>query len=133
VKDQTVLIVDDEMIITQMLKEFFGREGYRVLAAESAEEALDILRQETAMVMFIDLKLPGMSGIDLCKEIRKDNQVAIIHALTGYSNLFGLLECRSAGFDDFLTKPVDLPVVLRAARFAFEKIERWRVVEYDLP
>jgi CheY-like chemotaxis protein len=82
--------------------------------------------------MFLDLKLPGMSGIDLCKQIRKENQIAIIHALTGYSNFFGLLECRSAGFDDFFTKPAGLPVLLKTAEHAFEKIERWKVVEHDL-
>jgi CheY-like chemotaxis protein len=126
------LIVDDEVNILDILKELFSNEGYKVLAAGSAEEALDMLRQESVMVMFLDLKLPGMSGVDLCKQIRKENQIAVIHALTGYSNLFGLLECRAAGFDDFFTKPVGLPVLLKAAEHAFEKIERWKVVEYDL-
>jgi len=132
VNGKTVLIVDDEINILNILKELFSGAGYKVLAAGSAEEALDVLRQERVMVMFLDLKLPGMSGIDLCKRIRKENQIAVIHALTGYSNLFGLLECRTAGFDDFFTKPVGLPVLLKAAEHAFEKIERWKVVEYDL-
>ena len=130
--EKVILIVDDEEQILNMLKELFGGEGYKVLAAGSAEEALDLLRQESAMVMFLDLKLPGMSGIDLCKRIRKENQIAVIHALTGYSNFFGLLECRAAGFDDFFTKPAALPLLLKAAEQAFEKIERWKVVEYDL-
>ena len=58
------------------------------------------------MVMFLDIKLPGMSGIELCKKIRIENQIGIIHAITGYSNIYGLLECRAAGFDDFFVKPI---------------------------
>ena len=129
--ERTILIVDDEVEILNMLKELFSIQGYKVLTAESSEKALDILRQDYVMVMFFDLKLPGMSGIDLCKQIRKENQIAIIHALTGYSNFFGLLECRRAGFDDFFTKPVNLPVLIEAAEHAFEKIERWRILEQD--
>lgn len=132
VGEMTLLIVDDEEQILKMLNVLFSNNGYKVLAAGSAEEALEVLRQESVMVMFLDLKLPGMSGIELCKQIRKENQIAVIHALTGYTNFFGLLECRAAGFDDFFIKPVALPLLLKAAESAFEKIERWKVIEYDL-
>jgi DNA-binding response OmpR family regulator len=127
-----VLIVDDEVGILDALKEVFNLDGYAVFAAKSAEEALDILTQESIMVMFFDLKLPGISGIELCKRIRKENKIAVIHAFTGYANFFGLLECRTVGFDDFFTKPVDMHVLLKAAQEAFSKIERWKVDEYDL-
>jgi len=80
----------------------------------------------------LDLKLPGMNGVELCELIRKQNPLAIIHALTGFTDLFGLLECRKAGFDDFFTKPVSMEVLLEAAKDAFKKIERWKVDEYDL-
>ena len=84
------------------------------------------------MVMFLDLKLPGMSGIELCRQIRKENQIGIIHALTGYANFYGLLECRAAGFDDFFLKPVDVSVLLKAAHESFERLLRWDVYKYDL-
>ncbi|OPY04664.1 MAG: Transcriptional regulatory protein AfsQ1 [Syntrophus sp. PtaB.Bin001] len=130
--EKKILFVDDEVQILQMLEEAFKLYDYKVLTAESAESALEILAKESIMVMFLDLKLPGMSGIDLCRQIRKKNQIAVIHALTGYSNFFGLLECRSAGFDDFFIKPVGLKALFKAAESAFEKIERWKVFEYDL-
>ena len=130
--DKKILLVDDEVLILQMLEEAFSLYNYQVKTAESAETAMDILAKESIMVMFLDLKLPGMSGIELCQQIRKDNQIAVIHALTGYSNFFGLLECRIAGFDDFFTKPVALKTLFKAAEDAFEKIERWKVFEYDL-
>lgn len=130
--ERRILIVDDEPDILDILREAFSFEKYKVFTAGSAEEALEVLRQESIMVMFFDLKLPGMSGIDLCKRIRKENQIAVIHALTGYTNFFGLIECRAAGFDDFFTKPVVLQLLLKAARDAFEKVERWKVPEYEL-
>lgn len=131
-EEKKILLVDDEFQIRQMLEEAFGLNNYTVRTAESAEAALDILERENIMVMFLDLKLPGMSGIDLCRRIRQANQIAVIHALTGYSNLFGLLECRAAGFDDFFTKPVGLKTLFKAAKDAFEKVERWKVFAYDM-
>jgi DNA-binding response OmpR family regulator len=128
--ENKVLIVDDEVSILALLKETFSIAGYTVRIAENAEEALNILKDETIMVMFLDLKLPGMSGIDLCVKIREMDQISIVHAFTGYSTYYGLLECRTAGFDDFFVKPVEIDVLLKAAADAFEKLKRWKVSDY---
>jgi DNA-binding response OmpR family regulator len=121
-----LLIVDDEVAIRNMYEQAFSRGGYKVRSAESAEEALEFLKDEKIQVMFLDLNTPGMNGLDLCKEVRKDFPMAIIHAVTGYSSLFELADCREAGFDDYFTKPADLKMLLRAAQDAFEKIDRWK-------
>ncbi|MGA3208783.1 MAG: response regulator [Syntrophales bacterium] len=130
--EKKILIVDDEVLILNMLKDAFGSAGYTVLTAASAEDALKILKDESVMVMFLDIKLPGMSGVELCKRIRIENQVGIIHAFTGYSNIYGLLECRAAGFDDFFIKPIKINLLIKAAQEAFEKLERWEVGDYEL-
>jgi DNA-binding response OmpR family regulator len=130
--EKKILVVDDEVLILNMLKEAFGSAGYAVLTAASAEDALKILKDESVMVMFLDIKLPGMSGVELCKKIRIENQVSIIHAFTGYSNIYGLLECRAAGFDDFFIKPIKINLLLKAAQEAFEKLERWDIDNYGL-
>ncbi|RPH49330.1 MAG: response regulator [Desulfobacteraceae bacterium] len=122
-----ILVVDDEVLLLGMLKEAFGSAGYTVFTAENAEEALKILQKESIMVMFLDIKLPGMSGVELCKKIRIENKVGIIHAFTGYSNLYGLLECRAAGFDDFFVKPTEIKMLLKAAQEAFAKLKRWEI------
>jgi CheY-like chemotaxis protein len=124
--DKKILVVDDEKAIRAMLKKAFGKAGYTVHCAESAEECLDVLKQENVQVMFLDLKLPGMNGVDLCKQIRRDKPIAVIHAMTGYSSLFELADCREAGFDDYFTKPFELKVVLKGAEDAFEKLDRWK-------
>jgi CheY-like chemotaxis protein len=130
--EKKILVVDDEVLILDLMKEVFGSAGYTVLTAESAEDALKVLKDESVMVMFLDINLPGMSGVDLCKKIRIENQVGIIHAFTGYSNIYGLLECRAAGFDDFFVKPVKINLLLKAAQEAFEKLERWEISNYGL-
>src|SRR5512145_3425788 len=130
--EKKILVVDDEVSILEMIKEAFDSEGFVVFTAENAEEALEIIKNETVWVLFLDIRLPGMSGLDLCKKIRKEDQISIIHAFTGYSNLYGLLECRAAGFDDFFLKPVKLDVLLKAAHDSFEKLERWKIGEFNL-
>lgn len=120
-----ILVVDDEELIREMFEMAFEQAGYEVRSAESAEDALEILKDEKFWVMFLDLNLPGMDGVTLCRQIRKDYPLAIIHAVTGYVSLFGLSNCREAGFDDYFPKPVNLKVLINAAKNAFEKLDRW--------
>lgn len=124
--ENKILVVDDEQMILGLMKNAFGKEGYEVYTAESAEKALEILQEENIQVMFLDLKMPGMDGVELCREIRKDRPMAIIYALTGYTSLFELSDCREAGFDDYFTKPANLEILFKTTQDAFEKLERWK-------
>ena len=124
--DRHILVVDDELAILTALEKVFSRAGYRAYLAETAEEALGILEKENINVMFLDLNLPGMNGVELCRKIRKDRPIAVIHAITGYASLFELTDCREAGFDDYFTKPADMEMLLTAAQNAFEKVDRWK-------
>jgi CheY-like chemotaxis protein len=130
--DKKILVVDDEELICSMLEQAFSKAGYIVRTASSAEQAIEILREDSIMVMYLDLNLPGMDGTELCKRLRIQNPLSIMHALTGYVDLFGLLDCRLAGFDDFFTKPVSIELLLESAQDAFKKLQRWQVDEYDL-
>jgi CheY-like chemotaxis protein len=121
-----VLFVDDDALIREIFNDAFSGIGYTVRLAESAEEALEMLRHEFVQVMFLDLNLPKMNGLDLCRHVKKDNPTAIIYALTGYASLFELINCREAGFDDYFVKPMKIEILLKAAEDAFQRIERWR-------
>ena len=123
--EKKIIIVDDEKMIRNMLETAFTREGYTVTCAESAEEALEILPTYKAQVMFLDLKLPGMNGLELCRTIRDLYPMAITYAITGYASLYELSDCRKVGFEDYFTKPVDLKTLFKAATDSFEKIRRW--------
>ena len=124
--EKKILVVDDEQMIRDVFAEAFGRAGYAVQTAESAEEALEIMRKTPFWVLFLDLNLPGMNGVELCRQIRKDWAMAIPYAVTGYASLFEIHDCCEAGFEDYFTKPVDLSVLLEAADHAFKKLERWK-------
>ncbi len=124
-KEKKILIVDDEVDIRKVFEKAFHRAGYTVRTAASGKEALEILKEDKIQVMFFDLKMPEMDGLELCRKVRKDLPMAMIHAVTGYASLFQLADCREAGFDDYYLKPVELSTLLSAAADAFDKIERW--------
>ena len=124
--EKRILVVDDDEDIRDVFEQALNRAGYSVRSVESAEQALEVLKHENIHVMFLDLNLPKMNGIELCKRIRKDKPMAIVHAITGYASLFELSDCREAGFEDYFNKPVELKILLKAAQDAFEKIDRWK-------
>ncbi len=124
---QSILIVDDEMQIRVLFCKAFRAAGYTVHGASSAEEALRVQEVSPAEVLFLDLNLPGMNGLDLCREIRKHWPWSIAIAVTGYASLFELLDCREAGFEDYFIKPVGLEELLAVAKNSFAKIQRWKL------
>lgn len=125
--EKKVLVVEDDASVREGLEKGFAKKGYAVLSAESAEQALEILKQEDIRVMFLDIKLPGMNGVDLCKKIRADKPNAMIHAMTGYTSLFEAGECLNAGFcSDYFVKPVDIELLCKAAKDAFERLDTVR-------
>lgn len=123
-----ILIVDDEKAIVSLMEQAFSRAGFGVKSAQSGEDALELLKQDRIQVMFLDLNMPGMDGIELCRAIRKDMPMAMIFAVTGYASLFELSDCREAGFDDYFKKPVNIKTLVKTAEDAFEKINRWKKV-----
>ena len=121
-----ILVVDDERSVIKLMENVFRKQGYDIRSAESAEEALEIMENEKIHVMFLDLNLPGMNGVELCREIRKQLPMALIYAITGYASLFQLSDCREAGFDDYFKKPVEIATLTRTAESAFQKLKRWK-------
>lgn len=123
--EKKILVVDDEEHICDLFKDVFCKAGYSVFTAQTGEDALEIFKRESIATIFLDLKMPDMDGLELCKRMRIDDPVACIHAVTGYATLYDLAECRSVGFDDYFTKPILLDQLLRAAEVSFEKLSRW--------
>ncbi len=122
-----ILVVDDELSIRDLFEDVLSDAGYDVRLAENAEQALHILKEERIGVIFLDLRLFGMNGIELCRKIRQTNPISIIYAVTGWAALFEIEECRQAGFDDYFTKPVRSEVLTKAVEDAFEKLGRWKM------
>ena len=119
-EDKKILIVDDERTILTLLQLAFDREGYTVRTALSGEAALEMLREEESRVMFLDLRLPGMNGLELCASILKAFPEASIYAITGYPTKFELQDCMEVGFRGYFTKPPNIELLLNTVRYAFE-------------
>ena len=107
-----ILVVDDEASIRELFSNVFTEADYEVITAEGGPQALEILQVEDIDVIFLDLKLFGMNGIELCRQIRKTKPISIIYAMTGWGPLFEIEECREAGFDDYFEKPLDMDMLL---------------------
>lgn len=121
-----ILVVDDEASVRELFSGVFAEEDYEVIAAETGDQALEILGRDDIDVIFLDLKLFGMNGIDLCRQIRKTRPVSIIFAITGWAPLFEIEECREAGFDDYFEKPLDMDILLAVVVDSFKKLDRWK-------
>jgi len=121
-----ILVVDDEDTIRYLFQSLFPEAIYDVHAVQDVHEALQILKNTDIHIIFLDLKLFGMNGITLCRQIRQTNPLAIIHAMTGWGALFDIEECRDAGFYDYFVKPLDIDLIALTVQESFKKLERWR-------
>ncbi|MBF0377984.1 MAG: response regulator [Desulfamplus sp.] len=124
--EKRILVVDDDESICLLLKSALVTRGYEVFTADNPSQALQILDNNTVLVIFIDLNLPEMNGVELCRKIIKRNPLTIAYAITGDASHFELAECKGAGFEDYFKKPARLLDIFNAAERAFEKLERWK-------
>jgi DNA-binding NtrC family response regulator len=104
----TVLIVDDERTLARAVRAFLIESGYDAELAPDAEQALGMLETLRPDVVFSDLRLPGMNGVELLRRIREfDPSIAVI-IMTAYGTIEGAVEAVKLGAFDYLKKPVDL-------------------------
>ncbi len=104
----TVLIVDDEQSLARSAKAFLADHGYEAEVAGTGERALELLATLQPDVVFADVRLPGMSGLDLLKRIRAFDPVIPVIMLTAYGSIAGAVEAVKLGAFDYVKKPVDL-------------------------
>ena len=124
--EKLVLVIDDEEPVLELMEDILTDAKFKVLKARNSEEAFEIMHTQDVQVMFVDLNLPEVTGIDICKQIREDNPIAFIYAVTGHVDTFDVFDCRHFGFDDFFEKPFQPKDIVRAARDAFRKLKRWK-------
>jgi len=104
----TVLIVDDEQTLARSAKAFLADHGYDAEVATSGEKAMELLENLQPDVVFADVRLPGMSGLDLLKRIREFDPVIPVIMVTAYGSIEGAVEAVKLGAFDYVKKPVDL-------------------------
>jgi DNA-binding NtrC family response regulator len=108
-----ILLVDDETGQRQLLAGYLTREGYAVSEAENGEEALAVYQQLYSPVAIIDMKMPGMSGLELLGRLRELNPFVQVIVLTAFGSVETAVEAMRRGAYDYLTKPVEDLVELK--------------------
>ena len=103
-----MLIVDDERTLARAIKTFMAEAGYEAEIAGDAERALELLESLKPDVVFADVRLPGMSGIDLLKRIREFDPAIPVIIMTAHGTIEGAVEAVKLGAFDYMKKPVDL-------------------------
>jgi len=125
--DKRILVVDDEQSMLDFMETVLEDAGYEVLLADGADKALEIFSRQEVSLVFLDLRLFGVNGMELCRKMRQKKPLTILYAMTGWSGLFDIEECREAGFDDYFAKPLRLETIMQAVEGAFEKRARWLI------
>jgi two-component system, OmpR family, KDP operon response regulator KdpE len=117
----TILVVDDEPQIRRVMRTTLSSNGYAVIEAKSGEEALEALRKEHPELVLLDVNMPGIGGLETCREIRDQSDVAII-MLTVRNTEHDKVLALDAGADDYVVKPFSIEELLARIRAALRRM-----------
>jgi len=126
----TLLLVDDERKVIEFMEPFLRQEGFRIITAASGKEALDKAKQFKPSLVILDWMLPEMSGIEVCRELRKTSRVGIIMVtarIEETDKLIGL----EVGADDYVTKPFSLRELAARIRSVLRRMDQQDMVHED--
>jgi DNA-binding NtrC family response regulator len=131
-----ILVIDDEESIRDSMSLVLRKEGYRVGSAASGQEGLNLFSTQAFQVVFVDLKLPGTTGLDVLSRIKEVDPEAPVIIITGYASIESAVEAMKRGAFDYMTKPFtpeEVRVITRKAlesrRLLFENISLRRELE----
>lgn len=116
-----ILIVDDEKIVRESLFHWFEDEGYNVETADSAEAALRGFEKNKYDLILLDMRMPGMSGIELLEKIKEIDRDCIVILITAYASVPTAVQALKFGAYDYVTKPVDPDELNHLVKNALEK------------
>jgi two-component system KDP operon response regulator KdpE len=116
-----VLVVDDDLQIRRALRATLAGRDYEVHDARTGEEAIEFLRQNRLDLVLLDVNMPGMSGLEACRQIRSSSEIAII-MLTVSDAEEDKVAALDAGADDYVTKPFGTPELLARMRAALRRL-----------
>ena len=135
---RTILVVDDEPRIVELARDYLEHAGFRVVTANDGRTALDLARRDRPDLVVLDLGLPGLDGLDVTRELRRDGSIPIVMVTARDDELDKLLGLE-LGADDYLTKPFSprelvarVKAVLRRADRPVESADLIRVGELQL-
>ena len=120
-----ILIADDDENVHRSLNPYFKREGYQILSAHDGEEALDYVQKMRPDIVLLDIMMPKMDGLVVCREIRKESNLPII-MLTAKGEEFDKLLGLELGADDYITKPFSPREVLARVKAVLRRMHEMK-------
>lgn len=120
-QDIGILIVDDELSVRNSLYKWFKEDGYRVDTAADAKEALKKMEENPWDIILLDIKMPGMNGLELQERIREIDPSIVVIMITAYASVDTAVQALKAGAFDYITKPFDPDDLEHLIRNAIEK------------
>ena len=126
-----IMVVDDDERTVEIFHDKLEHSGYEVLTAQSAEEALGQLNKFKPAIIITDLKMPGMSGLDLLARVREHMPDTEVIVVTGHEDMSTAVAAMKAGAFDYIVKPVDLKQVDALVARCLAEQELNRRVEAD--
>ena len=123
--ERTVLVVEDEAAIAEAVRARLASEGYRVVVAGDGPRAIEVHRKEHPDLVVLDLMLPGMDGLEVCKEIQRENWTPVL-MLTARTEEADKVAGFAVGADDYLTKPFSLRELALRVKAILRRMDRIR-------
>ncbi len=121
VDELRVLIVDDEVEFLDTLAKRLTKRRLQVSCSTSGEDAIRILKERPLDVVILDVKMPGMDGIEALREIKRTNPLVEVIMLTGHANVEVAIQGMELGAFDYLMKPIDIDELLYKVQDAYKK------------
>lgn len=103
-----ILVIDDETFITKSLKQHFEKEGHEILTANSGEEGIEIFQSDAPDIVILDLRMPGMSGMETLDALKKINNDVVAIIITAHGDIETAVTAMKSGAFDFVEKPFEL-------------------------
>jgi DNA-binding response OmpR family regulator len=132
VTEQTILVVDDEEAIAEAVRARLQSEGFQVVVAGDGPEAIGLCEQVHPDLVVLDLMLPGMDGLEVCRQIQRDRWVPVL-MLTARTEEADKVAGFAVGADDYLTKPFSLRELVVRVRAILRRMERIGALPADEP
>lgn len=115
-----ILVVDDELLIRDLLYDFFASQGWEIIVAEGGQKAVDYLKNQKFDVVLTDLKMPDIDGMDLTGRIRNLYGDLPVIIMTGYPSLDSAVEALRYKVDDYIVKPFNVNKLFKTVKRVVE-------------
>ncbi len=118
----SILVVDDELLIRDLLYDFFQQQGWSVAVADSGEKALEILRSRKIDLLLTDIKMPQMDGLSLTTQVRAMYPTLPVVLMTGYPSVETAVEGLRAKVEDYIIKPFNINKLFKVLKAQLEQV-----------